>query len=57
MSAVITAVANPARVRADQDRRRSSAAGFHVDRRARARRGSGRGGRQGARRAAVSEYR
>lgn len=56
MSAVTT-ITNPARVRADQERRRSSAASPHVDRRAQAARGRGRGGRQGARRAAVADYR
>lgn len=54
---IITTTANPERVRADQGRRQSSAAGFHVDRRARARRGSGRGGRSAARRAAIADYR
>lgn len=53
---IITALPSADRVRADQERRRSNAAVRHIDRRARARRGSGKGGRQGARRAACSGW-
>lgn len=55
-ASIITTIPSADRVRADQERRRSNAAVRHVDRRARAHRGGGKGGRQGARRAACSGW-
>ena len=52
----ITTIANADRVRADQERRRSNAARPHENRYRQARRGGGKGGRQGARRAACTGW-
>lgn len=53
---IITTVPDIARARADQERRRSNAAQPHVNRHRREKRGGGKGGRQGARRAACTGW-